>query len=219
MERLKNMKESLVNCVQAQISGNLSEVDSKELGEAVDMIKDLEEAIYYHTITEAMSKNEKEGQQHHEPMYYPIYPQRVYPQYPDYRDMDRDTGRMYYPVYYDGQGGNGTSNGGGRGGSSNGNSSSNGSMQYSERRMPPMMMDDSYPNELMRDRREGRSPMSRKGYMEAKEMHHGKEVQMKELEKYMQELGSDITEMIQDASPEEKQMLQQKLSLLVTKIK
>ena len=28
-----------------------------------------------------------------------------------------------------------------------------------------------------------------------------------------------VTEMIQDASPEEKQMLQQKLSLLVTKIK
>ena len=58
-----------------------------------------------------------------------------------------------------------------------------------------------------------------RSYMEAKEMHHDKEVQMKELEKYMQELGSDITEMIQDASPEEKQMLQQKLSLLITKIK
>jgi hypothetical protein len=32
--------------------------------------------------------------------------------------------------------------------------------------------------------------------------------QMKELENYMQELSTDLTEMIEDASPEEKQMLQ-----------
>jgi hypothetical protein len=32
----------------------LGEVDTKELGEAIDMIKDLEEAIYYCTVTEAM---------------------------------------------------------------------------------------------------------------------------------------------------------------------
>ena len=36
---------------------NLEEVDAKELGEAVDMIKDLEEAIYYCTVTEAMKDN------------------------------------------------------------------------------------------------------------------------------------------------------------------
>ena len=34
---------------------------------------------------------------------------------------------------------------------------------------------------------------------------------MKQLEKYMQELSKDITEMIQDASTDEKQMLQQKI--------
>lgn len=60
MERLKAMKENLMNSVQAQISGNLDCVDAKELGEAVDMIKDLSEAIYYCSITEAMEKNEKE---------------------------------------------------------------------------------------------------------------------------------------------------------------
>ena len=45
MERLKAMKENLMNSVQAQISGNLDCVDAKELGEAVDMIKDLAEAM------------------------------------------------------------------------------------------------------------------------------------------------------------------------------
>jgi hypothetical protein len=42
---------------------------------------------------------------------------------------------------------------------------------------------------------------------------------MQELDSYMQELTSDITEMIADASPEEKQLLQQKISVLATKIK
>jgi hypothetical protein len=70
----------------------------------------------------------------------------------------------------------------------------------------------------MRDNREGRSPVSRKGYMEGKEMHHPKEKQMKELEKYMQELTSDITEMIQGTSPEEKQLLQKKIATLAEKV-
>ena len=69
-----------------------------------------------------------------------------------------------------------------------------------------------------RDQREGRSPMSRKGYMEGKEMHLGKEKQMKELEKYMQELTSDITEMIQGSSPEEKQLMQKKIATLAEKV-
>ena len=41
---------------------------------------------------------------------------------------------------------------------------------------------------------------------------------MKELEKYLQELSSDITAMIQDASPEEKSFLEKKISTLATKI-
>lgn len=71
---------------------------------------------------------------------------------------------------------------------------------------------------MTRDRREGKSPMSRKNYMESKEMHQSKTTQMRELEKYLQELSSDIVEMIQDASPEEKAFMEQKISALATKI-
>ena len=42
---------------------------------------------------------------------------------------------------------------------------------------------------------------------------------MKELDRYMTELTHDIAEMIQDASPEEKSLLQQKIATLATKIK
>jgi hypothetical protein len=38
-------------------------VDAKELGEVIDMIKDVEEAMYYHTIVEAMEGKGKEHQE------------------------------------------------------------------------------------------------------------------------------------------------------------
>jgi hypothetical protein len=71
---------------------------------------------------------------------------------------------------------------------------------------------------MMRDYREGRSPESRRMYMEAKEKGHDKAIQLRELEKYMQELTSDMVDMIQDASPEEKQYLEKKISALASKI-
>lgn len=144
--------------------------------------------------------------------YTPIRGGRMYFTYPevmtDYpmRDMDREYGRMYY-------GGNSSSYSGGSMSGSNGMS---GGRAYAE----PMMYEQrsmNMPN-YMRDYREGRSPMSRRSYMESKEMHQGKEMQMKELEKYMKELSQDITEMINDATPEEKVALQQKLMTLAEKV-
>lgn len=190
MERLKHMKETLMACVEKELC-DVSGADTKELGEAIDMIKDLEEAIYYGTITKAMGEKEYEDKYRHMEYYTPMY-YRPEPNYDPYRDMDRDKGKMYYS-------GNTPSTGHG-----------NGTHEYSEREYP-MPLD-------MRDHREGRSPASRKGYMEGKEMHHGKEKQMKELEKYMQELTSDMVEMIQGTSPEEKQLLQKKIATLAEKV-
>lgn len=200
MEKLKSLKERLMHCVETQIYGNLEQVDAKELGEVVDMIKDISEAMYYCSIVEAMEEAEEEKEKmegtekYYPPVHYPKYypPVTYYPE--QYRDMDRDMGRMYYDggrTTYAQSGGQGS--GGNRG--------------YQE-----------YPME-MRDVREGRSPMSRKNYMEAKEMHHDKAVQMKELEAYLKELSHDVTEMVADATPEEKTMLQQKLTMLANKIK
>ena len=41
---------------------------------------------------------------------------------------------------------------------------------------------------------------------------------VQELEKYMNELSSDVTEMITGATPEEKTMLKQKMQTLIQKI-
>lgn len=238
MEQLKQMKEMLIGVVQGQLT-HLDSVDAKELGEAVDMIKDIAETEYYCAIVKSMEESEKSGKK--ETMYYPVMMYQkgnttdgrdasrggqgsggrrnyeeyamMYPMY--YRDMDRMEGRMYYGGGSSGGSGSGGSSGGqgGNSGGSGSSSSSGGSSSrnYSEREMPF--------GEMMRDSREGRSPMSRKNYMESKQMHKDKASQMQELEKYMQELSSDITEMIADASPEEKQLLSNRIATLSTKIK
>lgn len=201
MERLKSMKDTLVSCIQGQMT-HLDSVDTKELGEVVDMVKDLEEAIYYCTITKSMEKAEKEEEHYKsQPKYFReyLYP---YPEYPYERDMDRGHGKMYYGGDRSGNGSNMNGNG------TSGANGSGGGRYYTER---------EYPVEV-RDPREGKSHWSRKTYMESKEMHHDKTKQMKELEKYMQELTSDILEMIDEASAEEKQYLSTKISTLASKI-
>lgn len=71
---------------------------------------------------------------------------------------------------------------------------------------------------LVYDECYGKSCMNRKAYLEAKHNNKDKAIQLRELEKYMQELTSDMIEMIQDSSPEEKQYLEKKISSLATKV-
>lgn len=139
---MERIKECLKACVEAQM-GDLACVDTHELGEVIDMLKDISEMYYYDSITEAMKKT--------------------------------DGDKRRYSTTWD------------------------------------------YPVE-MRDYREGRSPATRKMYMEHKELHKDKAIKMKELEKYMHELTDDIMEMIEDATPEEKQILHTKLTALSNKI-
>lgn len=211
MERLKRMKEALMNCAEGQIMGNIDKVDTKELGEVVDMIKDFAEAIYYCSIAEAMEKEEEKGEAHK--MYFNprMYPMEGY----DPRQRDEN-----YPMYSRANRGGiywGTSpySGDGYDSSMKGiNVRGGGTRGYREGMIPYEL--DNRPHE--RDPREGKSGERRKMYMEGKGM-QDKHKQMQELESYMQELGQDLTEMIQDASAEEKQLLQQKIATLAQKIK
>lgn len=192
MEKLKQMKECLTGMVESQIYGNIDKVSAEELGEAVDMIKDLAEAIYYCTITEAMegdsSKEHKQGHQR-DTMYY----NRTMPRYDaEYYDPRRE--RVMY--------------------------SDGGPMRaYHEGKVHyPDSVNGVYRDGSMRDPHEGRSGVHRKMYMDGKGV-KDKTKQMQELEAYMNELAQDMSEMINDASPEEKQLLQNKLMTLTSKIK
>ena len=169
-------------CVEAQMA-HLDQVDTKELGEAIDMIKDLEEAIYYCTITKAMKENDEEEKKM-------PYQQQMY------NNGDNGGSNYYTPMYYPPMYNDGQVHAM--------NNWSNDSMKMGQHQM--------------KDHREGKSPMRRRMYMEGKQ-HNDPQKQMKELEDYMHELTEDIMEMIEDASPEEKQLLRQKITTLSTKIK
>lgn len=191
IDNLKHMKESLMCCAMNQMN-HLERVDTKELGECIDMIKDLEEAIYYNTITEAMNKNGKDWDNGNEMRYY------------------QEPGRMYY------MGGNPKGNH--NSGNNNSNHNISHDSDYSSNNMSSNgHREYEYPME-MRDHREGRSPRNRRMYMEAQQSHADKTTQMRELEKYMQELSQDLIEMIENASTEERQYLEKKLNVLSSKI-
>lgn len=172
MEELKRIKEQLIGQVQAQMS-NLPCVDAQELGEVIDMIKDLEEAMYYCTIIEAMEANEEYSTTHY-------YDDKYSKKYPKTKRT------VHHPVEDDIE-----------------------EWDYYEREYEPI---------LTRDSREGKSPQRRKMYMESKALHKDKTTQLKELDKYIQDLSSDIVEMIEDASDDERAYLEKKISALATKI-
>ena len=211
--------EKIADCAKTEVCKGVENLDTKEMGEVAEILKELCEAEYYATITKAMKESEY-GEEYdmHGPMeerryyrgrardsmgrfksrrgydemmdYHEMYPME------HYRDMDREYGRMYYSGS----------------GSHDGNSMS-GSMGSGTR-----MHEHG-----MRDHREGRSGMSRRSYMETKEMNPGnsseeKQAKTRELEKYMNELSSDLTEMIAGASAEEKSMLKSKMQTLLSKI-
>ena len=216
--------EKIADCAKTEVCKGVENLDTKEMEEVAEILETLCKAEYYATITKAMGEAEygkeydmdgpmeerryyrgrsrdsmgrfKSRRGYDEMMDY----QEMYPM-EHYRDMDREHGRMYY------------SSGGGSG-SSGGNSMS-GSMGSGSR---------NYGGDSgMRDYREGRSGQSRRSYMETKEMHPGnsaeeKQAKTKELEKYMTELSSDLTEMIAGASAEEKTMLKTKMQTLLSKI-
>ena len=163
-EKLRHMKNTLICAVETQLC-NLDTVNTKELGEAIDMIKDLEEAIYYCTVTEAMNNPAQE----------------------EWEMKKGDHTEKYDRMYYGGK-------------------------RY------PMMY--ANPEEEMNGHsvHDGNAYKNRRMYMESKEKHQDKAVQLHELEKYMQELSQDITDMIMDASVEEKQYLEKKITALASKI-
>lgn len=201
MDYIKEIKEIVAEQAYEQLKHNLDKVDTKELGEVVDMIKDTAEACYYCSVVEAMEEAKEEAEKRGEVVYYterylPYYTDKMYA---DERSMDSTNhdGMRYAS----------------RRRMSNG--------QYAPERDGRMYTEMPYYDfmePVARDLREGRSPRTRRMYMEAKEQHQGKQVQLQDLEKYMGELSQDVTEMIADASPEEKNMLHKKLAALTNKI-
>ena len=265
IKHIHDMVEKLSECAKCEMDKGIEQIDTKEMGEVSEIIKELCEAEYYAKISKAMDEaeygedydymgaydEERKGYRgqprsqsgrfmsrgdgrrsnrgrggrrgYEEPMYFTMTPEMYREHYPEwYRDMDREEmGRMYYSGGSSGSSSMGSGSSGMSGGSQSGGQSGGGSSRGYEEGYSRGYEEGSRGNQ--RDGREGRSGRSRRSYMETKEMNKGnsseeKQMKMKELEKYMKELSEDVTEMIGDASPEEKSMLKTKLQTLTQKI-
>ena len=211
IKRMHCMIEKLAECAEKQFDNGIESVDTAEMGQVTDMLKDLSEAMYYRTLTKAMDDSD---------------PEEIMEMFERYGDG----GRRYYDHYRYADGrfapkGRGTYRRG-----------------YDEPpyyHMTPEMY-RSMENYRDMDRRDGRMyytepsmnsgvhtesryDMAKRNYTESKELHRGntpedKEQKMKELEKYLREIGSDIAELISDASTEEKNLLKNRMQVIMQKI-
>lgn len=207
VKRIHEMVECLTEKALQELNRGVETVDTEEFSKVIDSIKDLSEAEYYAKISKAMDDSDQD---------------EVMEMFERYGDG----GRRFYDHYRYADGRFAPK---GRGIYRRG---------YEE---PPYyhMTPEMYHRDMdrdmgrmyytetsssgMRDSREGRSGMSRRAYMENKELHKAntpadKEAKVRDLNTYMTELATDMSEIINDATPEEKSVLKSKLSALVTKI-
>ena len=99
METLKKICSHLEDCVLGELGKDKAQIDAKELGEVVDAIKDIKEAMYYASITDAMENAEYGKDYDENGKYYTPMRRRTYmydPSMEHYRNMDAGMGKMYY---------------------------------------------------------------------------------------------------------------------------
>lgn len=225
---MHKLAEKIADCMKAKVEGmgidNIEGQDLVELGMWTDIIKDLVCYDKDKKIIEAMD----EAEESEEAMKY-IEMYEDYPERKGYRGQPRDSmGRF-------------TSRRGGRLGGRRGYEEPNyylpldmykdysaeelrdmdrhiGKMYYTDGMNSANTSQNSANSGNMRDSREGRSGMMRRSYMESKEMGKDKQEKMKNLEEYMKSMAQDLTEAIEGATPEEKAMAKNKLSVLVSKM-
>ena len=213
MHRLKHIMDCLEDATKSHLDKGIENVDAKEMGEVIDMIKDCCEAMYYYSIYEAMQEEKEEDEE--ERKYYrgqrrdsmgrytsgqrggrrgfEPHPYMMRPMMDEETEWERmqdmQEGRMYYPNQ-----GSGTYSGGSRQygsqGSQSGRSQGNSRYGYShDEYMKSKQWDSSDP-----------------------EQHKMRKQKLDEYLNDLQEMGKEV---VQDMSPEEKQLWKQKISKLM----
>ena len=56
VKRMYCMIEKLAECAEKQFDAGIENIDTSEMGQVVDMMKDLAEAMYYRELTKAMQE-------------------------------------------------------------------------------------------------------------------------------------------------------------------
>ena len=244
---IKKMCEKLMDAVNHELDKGIENVNAEELGETIDMIKDLYEAkekmykaCYYKQIMEAMEESEY-GEDYDEegPMDDGRRGYRGQPRSQSGRFMSRGDGRrsnrgrggrrgyeepwdeMYDEMEYMRDIDRPTMNRmyySGSGSSSGGGSGmSGGSSGGSSGGNMGGMSGGSTGGS--RGYSDGsRYENARRGYEEKKQSGADKQEKMKSLEDYMKTIAEELTQAVEGASPEEKTMIRGKLTTLAQKV-
>lgn len=221
IKRMHDMIEKLSECAKSEFDKGIESVNTDEMGKVTDMLKDLAEAMYYRTLTNIMEEYDIEDVQGMlDRRFYDDYRYKTTGRYAP-KGKGSYVGRRGYeePPYMhmmnmeDLQDWDSMSE---RERMRDLDRASRGRMYYTE--TEPMHKDGG-----MRDSREGKAGMMRKGYMETKEMHKGttpqdKEANMHSLESYLKELSEDLTELLPYMIPEERQMAKTRITTLAAKM-
>lgn len=221
IKRMHDMIEKLSECAKSEFDKGIENVNTDEMGKVTDMLKDLAEAMYYRTLTNIMEESDVEDvQEMLDRRFYDDYRYKTTGRYAP-KGKGSYVGRRGYeePPYMhmmnreDLQDWDSMSE---RERMRDLDRASRGRMYYTE--TEPMHKDGG-----MRDSREGKAGMMRKGYMETKEMHKGttpqdKEANMHSLESYLKELSEDLTELLPYMIPEERQMAKTRITTLAAKM-
>lgn len=222
MKTVKSMCECMENAIKTQMDKGLDHVDTHELYKAVDIYKDLSEVkkniaktCYYKQIMEAMEESEygKDYDENGEIRYYRGQPRRANGEFMSrrggrsgrrgYTDREWENDMPYirpelyhmYPPYEQWE---------------RDMDIENGKMYYTENKGQ-----HGYAPNGQNVQESGSSRAMRK-YMEDKMTADGT-TKMKDLESYMSELSGDVTKMLANASQGEKDMVKQKMQVLMTK--
>ena len=209
IKNIHSMIEKLSEVAKCELDKGIENIDTKEMGEVAEIIKELSEAEYYAKISKAMDEADYGedydymGAYDHERKGYRGQPRsktsgrfmrrgdgrRSYmPMMHDYdwdnmqmdRDMDKEHGKMYYTE-------------------------------------PMTMRNDNQTHS------ESRYDRARRGYEESKAMHKSGSVEdkkknMESLEHYMKELSEEMAELIESMDASEKTMVRSKLQTLAQKV-
>lgn len=209
IERMHKMIECLTEKALAELDKGIENVDTKEMGEVVDMIKDLCEAEYRAVIVKSMKKADEEEEEYDKELLRSLK-----------TEYGEENGRRFYDHYR----------------YANGRFAPKGKGTYRRGYEEPPYY-HMYPEaEHMRDmdRDYGKmyytEPMNESGYdrakrnyTETKEMHSGttpedKEQRMKALDKYIKTVTNEIIKIVSDnATTEEKSLIKNNMNNLMSK--
>lgn len=203
IENMHKMVETLTECAKCEIDKGVNEVNTKEMGEVIDMIKDLNTAIYYAKISKAMDDAEygedydwKGAYDEHDRKGYRGQPRDSRGRYMSRRRMGYEEPPYYHMISdYDMDGMEYMRD----------MDKMDGKMYYTE----PMRMGDMKYDHTMP---ESKYDKAKRGYSEKKEMGKESPESMRGLEDMLNVVGEDIKELKPNMSAQEKALVKQKLA-------